>query len=177
MKNIILSVSVLTLVIFVGILSCTKKKSEGIKPGYGTTGNPNPNNPTVTGSTTYTNPATDNSSIGVGGSGWSNPTCGSTSSITLKGYNAGTEVTLSFLGAAKSQTYAIGTTVSSGICALTIVNAPSQPNGIVWYGKSGTVVVNTTSNSINATFANIVCTQSNFNFPTVTASGVLGCSQ
>ncbi len=177
MKNIILSITGFALIFTLGILSCTKKKSDGIKPGYGTTGNPNPNNPTVTGSTTYTNPATDNSSLGVGGSGWSNPTCGSTFSVTLKGYNGGTEVSLTFPGAAQSKTYSIGPTATSGFCALTVLNAPSQPSGIIWYGKTGTVVVNTTSNSINATFANVTCTQSNFNYPVVTVSGVLGCSQ
>jgi hypothetical protein len=159
-------------------ISCEKKKnSTGIAPTYGTTGNPNPPNITVTGSTTYTNPATENTSIYVGGSGWTNPTCASVNSVTLKGYNGNIDITLSFSSPAKTGTYNIGGTPANNICAMTLVNAPSQPAGVVWVGKTGVVVVNTTSTAINAQFSGIVLTQQNFNFPTVTATGAIGCSQ
>jgi hypothetical protein len=175
LKNTILTVLVVACVI---IFACEKKKSTGIAPTYGATGNPNPGAQTVTGSTTPSNPATENTSIQVGGPGWTNPTCGSTFSITLKGYNGATEVTLSFASTIKTGTYAIATTPQGNTsCAMTVVNAPGQPGGIVWYGKTGQVSVNTTTASMSASFNNIVCTQQSFGFPTVAASGFLGCSQ
>jgi hypothetical protein len=177
MKNKYFLITFLTAIITLVIFSCEKKQSDGIAPTYGTTGNPHPNEQTVTGSTTYSNPATKNTALIVGGSGWSNPTCGSTKSVTLKGVSNETDVTLSFATAIKSGTYAIATIPGSQACALTIVNAPDQPAGIIWYGKSGSVAVTTTSSSINAKFTNIVCTQKNFNFPVVSASGTLSCSQ
>ncbi len=164
------------------IFSCAKKKEDNrITPTYkedatGTGGNPNVGNQTVTGTATLTNPATQNSSLLVGGAGWSNPTCSSTNSITLKGINGGVDVTLSFLFPPTSGTYAIAANPSSQSCAMTVVNAPNQPSGIVWYGKTGQVVVNTTTASINASFSGVLCTQQNFNFPTVGVSGNLGCN-
>src|SRR4051812_3422588 len=114
------------LLILVG-LSCNKKgDSNAIKPGYGATGNPNPGQQTVTGATTYSNPATDNTSILVGTSGWSNLTCSSTNSATLKGNFGSTEVILSFSEAAKTGTYAISTVPGAGACAMSISNAPNQ---------------------------------------------------
>jgi hypothetical protein len=173
LRNVVLMMLLTALV----IVACEKKKSNAISPTYGATGNPNPGAQTVTGNTTPTNPATENTSMIVGGSGWTNPTCGSTFSITLKGYNGTTDVTISFAKAMKTGTYAIAATPSgTTTCAMTIVNAPNQPAGIVWYGKSGSVVVNTTSASISAGFQDIVCTQQSFGFPTVSASGFLGCS-
>lgn len=142
------------------------------------TGNPNLNggNQTTTGTATITNPATQNSSLLVGGSGWSNATCISTSSITLKNINGATDVTLNFLSPPTSGTYVIAANPASQACALTVVNAPNQPAGVVWYGKTGEVVINTTATSIDASFSGILCTQQNFNFPTVGVSGTMGCN-
>jgi hypothetical protein len=171
--------SVLALLAASLLFACEKKKSDGVGPGFGSTGNPNPGDVTVTGSTTYSNPATQNTSIKIGGSGWTNPTCGSTSSLTLKGYNGDIEVTLTFAAAAKTGTYTVDLTPGANRCALTISNAPAQPGGIIWYGRSGIVSVNQTTASINAGFTNVVCTQQTFQFPVVTVDGqsVLGCSQ
>jgi hypothetical protein len=158
------------------LLACEKKRSEGIAPTYGTTGNPNPGHQTVTGTTTSTNPATTNTSLRVEGGGWSNPTCPSTNSVMLKGVNGATEVILSFATTMKTATYAIAATPQgNSACAMTVLNAPGQPAGTVWYGQSGQVVVNTTTASINASFSNVVCTQKTFNFPMVTVSGALSC--
>lgn len=164
------------------LLACEKKDpSTGITPDYkqnsGTGGNPNQNNPTVTGTTTLTNPATENSSLLVGGSGWSNPTCPSTNSLALKGINGETQVTLSFASTIKTGTFLVGTVTSASVCALTIVNAPNQPVGVSWIGNGGQVVVNITGTSINATFTSIQCTQPTFIYPVVSASGTLSCSQ
>lgn len=168
----------LLLITVIVIVACEKKKSDGLSPTYGTTGNPHPGAQTVTGSTTHSNPATENTSLFVGGSGWTNPTCGSTGSITLRAFNGNTDVTITFAAPAKSATYNIAATpTGSSSCAMTIANAPNQPAGIVWYGQSGSVVVNTTSASISASLTNVVCVQKTFGFPTVTANGVLGCSQ
>ena len=174
-KSLVLIVG-LALIIVTGMFSCEKKKSTGIRPDYSATGNPNPNNQTVTGSSTFTNPATDNTSILIGDIGWTNLTCISTQSLTLKGYYDKTDVTLSFASAATTNTYAISQLAGPGTCAMTIVNAPEQPAGTVWVAKTGSVVVINTPNSINAIFKNVVCTQKSFNFPTVTASGTLSCN-
>lgn len=166
------------------LLSCEKKKDEGIGPTYkensGTGGNPFPNNQTVTGTSTYTNPATQNSSILVGGSGWSNPSCASTASTVIKGINNSVEVTINFstVPAVGTYSYAIVSNPTQPLtCSMNVVNAPNQPSGIVWYATSGIVTVNTTTNSIiSASFTNIVCIQQNFNFPTVAITGNVGCN-
>src|SRR5689334_22464562 len=96
MKNAFTVFTGLVLTVMV-LLSCEKKgDANAIKPDYGATGNPNPDNQTVTGSTTYTNPATKNSALIVGDFGWSNPTCGSTFSLALKANDGATDVILSF---------------------------------------------------------------------------------
>jgi hypothetical protein len=180
MKNKLITLSFSVFLLIILVLACTKKKSSGISPGYEETGNPDPVEMTVTGTSTPTNPATQNTSLLVGGSGWSNPTCGTTNSISLKGINGTTDVTLSFskkITAGPTQTFQVAPTPATGVCALRVVNAPGQPAGIIWIGKSGTVVVNTTTSSINATFTSIQCTQANFNFPVVSVSGTLACSQ
>ena len=160
------------------LLSCKDKNDKSaIAPDYSSTGNPYPNNQTVTGSTTFTNPATQNSSLLVGDIGWSNPSCISTASITLRGTKGSTDVLLTFAGIATSNTYNISSNASAGSCALTLLNPPGQPAGIVWYGKAGYVVVTTNSTSINASLFNVVCTQKDFNFPQVSVTGGLGCSQ
>jgi hypothetical protein len=178
MNKPIFALALLVLSVTVALTGCEKKStSDAISPTFGSTGNPNPNNPTVTGNAPASNPATENTAISVGGSGWSNPTCGTTYSIMLKGVMDETDVTLNFGSIIKSGPYVIGATTGSAQCTMVIVNAPNQPKGIVWYGKSGSVTVNTTSTSISATFKNVVCTQQSFNFPTVVASGTLSCGQ
>jgi len=162
--------------------SCEKKEPfNGVAPDYkensGTGGNPNQDNPTVTGTTTLSNPATENSSIITGGSGWSNPTCISTQSLALKGVNGETSITLSFANTITSDTFNIGPVPGSKVCALTVLNAPDQPVGITWIGKSGKVIVNITGTAINATFNSIQCTQPTFIYPVVSVSGTLSCSQ
>jgi hypothetical protein len=160
------------------LLACKDKNNKSaIAPDYGSTGNPYPNNQTVTGSTTFSNPATQNSSLLVGDIGWSNPSCISTASITLRGTKGSTDVLLTFSGIATTGTYAVSSNATAGSCALTILNPPGQPAGIVWYGKSGAVIVTTNSTSINANLVNVVCTQKDFNFPQVSVTGALGCSQ
>jgi hypothetical protein len=161
--------------------SCQKKDSTGISPDYkdnsGTGGNPNANNPTVTGATVAANPATQNSSILVGGSGWSNPSCGSTNSLSLKGINGTVDVTVTFATAPITGTYAIGNIATAGICSIKVLNAPNQPTGIVWVGKAGIVSVNTSPTSINATFSGVRCQQESFSLPEVSVNGGVGCSQ
>lgn len=134
------------------------------------------NNMTVTGSATITNPATQNSSLLVGGAAWSNPTCASTNSLVLKAINGSIDVTLNFLFPPTTGTYAIAANPGPQACSITVLNAPNQPAGIIWYAKVGQVVVNTNSTSIQASFSGILCTQQNFNFPTVGISGAMGCN-
>ncbi|MDO9001269.1 MAG: hypothetical protein Q7W45_16005 [Bacteroidota bacterium] len=182
MKKQFLIISGLAIISASIIFSCKKKGDDNrITPTYkedatGTGGNPNVGNQTVTGTATITNPATQNSSLLVGGAGWSNPTCISTNSITLKGLNGSIEVTLSFLFPPTSGTYAIAASPNAQACSMTVLNAPNQPAGLVWYGKTGQVVVNTTTTAINASFTGVQCTQQNFNFPAVGVSGNLGCN-
>jgi hypothetical protein len=181
MKKQFLIISGLAIICASVIFSCKKKTDDNrIAPDYkenaGTGGNPNVGNQTVTGTATLTNPATQNSSLLVGGSGWSNPTCISTNSITLKGINGSVEVTLNFLFPPTTGTYAIAASPNAQACSMTVLNAPNQPAGLMWYGKSGSVAVNTTTSAIQASFSGILCTQQNFNFPTVGVSGALGCN-
>ncbi len=176
MKNKLLITIGTFLVCGIFVISCDKKDPVGIGPTYGTTGNPNANNQTTTGSPTYSSPATDNTSIGVGGIGWTNPTCSTSNSLNLKGQNGQIVVTLTFPSIIKAGVYTVSQGGEANTCALTIVNAPNQPSGIFWYGKNGLVTVTTTSANISASFSGIVCTQESFNYPTVTASGNLGCS-
>lgn len=177
MKKQILLLSGLSLIVLALNLSCNRKKSSGISPTYGSTGNPNPNVPTVTGNVTPVNPATENTSLFIGGSGWSNPTCGSTNGQALKGFNGNIEVTLTFAASAETGTYTIASATGPKACVLSIKNAPGQPAGVVWIGKGGTVVVTKTATSTNASFSGIACTQASFSFPSVTASGDLGCNK
>jgi hypothetical protein len=176
------SITFITTAIFVFaafVISCEKKKqSEGISPTYGTTGNPNPGYQTVTGNTPQNNPATENTSLVAGEAGWQNPSCGSTQSLTLKGTSGFTDVTLSFATAVKTGTYAVAATPSGTTsCAMTVYNAPNQPTGLVWYGRSGKVVVTISPTSINAKIENVVCTQQTFSYPTVLVKGSVGCNQ
>jgi hypothetical protein len=175
MKKQILLVLGFIFVVGFCVLSCDKKKSDSVSPTYGSTGNPNPNNPTVTGNVTPTNPATRNTGMTIGGSGWSNLSCGTTNSISLKGSNGKSDVTLSFASIINTGTYAVGSTPGPSVCAMTLINPDDQPAGIVWYGRSGIVSVVSSTSGINASFSNVVCTQQNFNFPTVSATGFIGC--
>jgi len=181
MKKKIFIIPGVILMLAIILFSCQKKSNNGTGPGFkeetGTGNNPFPNNPTVTGTPTSTNPATQNSNINVGGNGWSNPTCISTLSVTLKGINGQVDVTLSFAAPPATGTYVIGAAPTQNqVCSMVVNNAPNQPTGTVWYGKSGLVAVNTTSNSIRADFSGIICTQANFNFPQVSVTGTLACN-
>lgn len=163
-------------------ISCEEKNNNSITPTYknqsgGTGANPCINCITVTGTSTVTNPATQNTALQVGGSipGWSFDGC-ATSLNTLTGHNGNTTVQLTF-----------GTTVATGIYQLVpntpvgnqarmiVTNAPGQPSGIAWYSKSGSVSVVTTTAQTTASFSNIQCLQYSFLFPVVTVSGNLTC--
>jgi hypothetical protein len=125
---------------------------------------------------TPTNPATQNTSLQVGGSGWLNANCSASSSLSLVSINGQTNVYLNFGSAMTSGTYAISTgTFSPNTCQLTVTSAPNQPPTITWYGKTGSVIVNATSTGITATINNVICTQTSFNFPVVAVSGTMGC--
>ncbi|PBQ33506.1 hypothetical protein CNR22_17560 [Sphingobacteriaceae bacterium] len=175
MKNLLAFIGLAIVISFT--FSCKdKNSSSAIKPDYSATGNPYPNNQTVTGSTTFTSPATQNTSLLVGDIGWSNPTCASSQSLSLKGTKDNIDVILVFNTAITSGTYAISQIPGSGTCQMTVLNAPNQPAGVYWIGKSGSVIVSTSSTSINANLINVVCTQKDFNFPQVTVTGVLGCN-
>lgn len=180
-KYLFLGSTLLTICSLV-FLSCEKKNnSNAITPTYkeeanGTGGNPNANNPTVTGTSTITNPASQNSSLFVGGSGWSNPTCVSTGSTTLRAINGNIDVTLNFLTPPVTGTYNIAGSPGQGSCSMIVQNAPNQPAGIVWYGKTGVVSVQSSTSSINASFSGIQCVQQTFNFPAVSVSGNIGCN-
>jgi hypothetical protein len=161
------------------VVSCDKKSTNGIGPTYGSTGNPNANNQTTTGSTTYTSPATNNTGQNIGGNetGWSFLSCATTNSLYIKAFNGPIDVTLNFPSIIKAGTYTISPSGDPNTCALTILNPKDQPAGITWYGQSGIVTVITTSNNITAKFNGVTCTQQSFSYPTVTASGTLTCSQ
>ncbi len=181
-------VAIATLVLF----ACKKKQDDTIHPTYkedatGTASNPQPNNVTVTGTSTVTNPATENSAIAVGGGGWSNVSCASTNSLFLKSVNGDTEVTINFALpiAVGNATYNVASSPGVGAVSIIVTKAPNQPSGAIWYGRSGLISV--TGYSITGppigfyasaviTGTGVSCVQSTFNFPQVTLTGVLGCN-
>ena len=187
MKKInILALTCVTIAALV-FFACEKKEtqtcgdSSTVKPGYkdactGTGGNPNVGNATQTGSVPITNPASSNSNLNCGGSGWLNPSCASSGSLTLKGISGSVEVTLAFNSIPTTGSYNVSSVSGPSNVQVTVLNAPSQPSGITWFGKTGVVTINTNSTSINATFTGIQCVQSNFNFPVVSLSGNVGCN-
>ncbi|MBK9283968.1 MAG: hypothetical protein IPM51_06560 [Sphingobacteriaceae bacterium] len=163
--------------------ACKKKKDEAIKPEYkadtGTGGNPDPNNVTTTGTTTFNPIPTENSSFYAGGAGWSNPSCITTSSLYLKANNGSTEVTVTFAfpPSIGTNTYLVASNVGAQSCVFTVLNAPGQPENIMWYGRSGSLQVTNTGTTVSASIIGSVrCEQSNFKFPSVTVAGILGCN-
>ncbi|MGZ3883532.1 MAG: hypothetical protein ACXVPQ_03145 [Bacteroidia bacterium] len=152
----------------------------------GTAANPNIGVVTVTGTSTLTNPATQNSALQVSGAGWSYDACTNTSTMTgsssLTGHNGSTNVNITFGGpppiGPSTWTLTAGNP-GGGQARMMVTNAPSQPDGIIWYSKSGMLTVNTvtasTGNQTTATFNNIQCLQYTFLFPVVTVSGALIC--
>ena len=184
MKKYFIVATGLALTLTLVFIACTKKKdNKAITPTYkeeanGTGGNPTKNEVTVTGTATnITNPASSNSSIQTGGSGWSNPSCITTSSLSIKGVNGSTDVTVNFAAPPTAGTYQVGANVGVGYCTVVVSNAPNQPGGIVWYGKTGSVSVTTPSTGgIGATLNNVSCVQQTFNFPQVTVNGGIGCN-
>jgi hypothetical protein len=180
MKKNLLFLPAIVISLSLLLFACQKKDDQGLlKPGFksenGTGGNPI-KGPTVTGTPTSANPATQNSTLLTGGVGWNNPSCASTMSVTLKGVNGTIEVTLSFLTPPVTGNYVIAAAPSVQACAMVVNNAPNQPTGTVWYGKTGVVSVTATNNNITATFSGIICTQNDFAYPQVTVSGSLGCN-
>jgi hypothetical protein len=144
----------------------------------GTSANPNINVVTVTGTSTLTNPATQNSMISVGNSlpGWSFDAC-ATSPNTLTGHNGSCTIQITFGGSSiAAMNYAFTAGIpAAGQARMIITDAPGQPQGVVWYAKNGMVSVATGTSGTTASFSNIQCLQQNFLFPVVTASGNLSC--
>lgn len=185
MKKIFLSsLVVLGLSVAVITVSCKDKNNNSITPTYRTQaggasgGNPCLQCVTVTGTVTPTDPATQNSSLLVGGSGWSYNSCSSAPN-TMTGFTGSTQVQILFGGGPiTSGIYAFTSGIpTNGQARMTVNNAPGQPEGIVWYSKSGTVSVVTTTANTTATFNNIQCTQASpYIFPVVSVSGTLTCS-
>ena len=141
MKKIFLSSLLILGATALIIVSCKDKNNNNITPTYktqsgGTGANPNINNVTVTGTLVATHPATDNSSLFTGGSGWSYNSC-ATSPNTLTGFNGSTQVQILFGGGTiTSATYAFTSGIpTAGQARMTVSNAPGQPDGITWYSK------------------------------------------
>ncbi len=183
MKKILLSsLVVLGLSATIIIVSCKDKNNNNITPTYrnqstGTGANPCLNCVTVTGTSTPQTPATVNSSLYTGGSGWSYNACATTPN-TMTGFNGATQVQILFGGSGLGiGTYALTSGIpTSGQARMTVNNAPGQPDGIVWYSKSGSVTTNTiVGGGYTATYSNIGCVQQNYLFPMVTVSGALSC--
>jgi len=118
------------------------------------------------------NPATQNTNFIIGGSGWS---CGIQSSTFTATYNSSQVKFIFNSNAPQNGQYTMASTAAPGACAVTLLNAPDQPAGILWFGKSGTVTVSFSNSAFYVSFLNAVFTQKNFNFPAVTASAALAC--
>lgn len=123
-----------------------------------------------------TNQAMPNTSITIGGTGWTFDSC-SVVSNTISAYHNSTIVKLIFGGGAVfNGNYSFIPTIPlSGQAEMIITNAPGQSSGINWYSKSGLVSVYTGTNGIVATFSNIPCLQASSINPTVNATGTITC--
>ncbi len=162
---------------------CNKDKDNSIAPGYrdekGGGGNPDPNTVIAGGTSTVTNPATSNSTLNVSGTGWSFASCASGGGTVLKAVNGSTTVQINFFTPPSNGNYNLqtGAPSSSSQAQMIIYNATSQPAGVTWYSASGllSVSTNTATGQVTGTFNNVPCTQTQFPFPVVTASGALTC--
>lgn len=184
MKKLFIPALLITGICTFVAISCKEKNNNNITPTYknqstGTGANPNINVVTVTGTQTLTNPATENTALYVGGSnpGWSYDGC-ATSPNVLTGNNGSTQIQILFGGGpVTTQAYALTSGIpTAGQARMTVNNAPGQPEGIVWYSKSGMVNVTTsTLTGTQASFTNIQCLQYSFLFPVVSTTGTLTC--
>lgn len=189
MKKIILSlfsVAILGSVIFI---SCKKKTDDSaITPGYtkdgaGTGANPNTTIVTTTGTVATTSTANQNSNFpGIGTVGtWASINCSTSpapSVIQISNSSLGSTVSIYFNGPVSAGTYALvssNTSIPVGSACLVISNPPSQPSGSTWNSASGSITVTNTGNAYTATFNNIACYQASSTFPSVIASGQVGC--
>ncbi len=182
MKKVLLSSFVVLGLTALIIVSCKDKNNNNITPTYknqsgGTGANPNINVVTVTGTTQVTHPATENSSLIVGGSGWVYDGCSINNNV-LTAYNGATQVQIVFGGGpVTNSTYAFTSGIpTSGQARMTVANAPGQPDGIVWYSKSGSCAVTTSTVNTTAVFTSVTCVQLNYLFPVVGCSGQLVCA-
>lgn len=171
------------------ILSCEKNPNSpnsiqgtNKEQSTGTAANPNIGVVTVTGRGTLNNPATQNSSIQVSGAGWSYDACTNSGpgngSSSLTGHNGSTSVNIVFgstVPLSNSTWTIVDHAPNAGEAELIVKNAPGQPDGLVWYSKSGTAYVTVTGSQTTVTFSGVPCLQSQYLFPTVTVSGALIC--
>lgn len=179
MKKTLYTTASLLFVIGIVIFSCKKKASAGVSPTYGNTKNPTTTGQTVTGNTTYTNPATENTSLLVGDQ-YLSKFCSLTNSLSINVEDKSVQVTVQFgTTIASGGTFAVASVpnATNQACAVTILNAPNQPSNVSWYGKTGEVIVTVNTNGIKASLKNVVCTQKTFNFPTVLVTGIASCVQ
>lgn len=177
MKKTLYTTASLLFVIGIIIFSCKKKTSTGVSPGYGNSKNPTTTGQTVTGNTTYTNPATENTSVFIG-SGFRFKKCSETNSLSIiTDKEISLQISVQFnTTIAKSGTFAVASIPSDQACAVTVLNAPNQPEGVLWYGQKGEVVVTVDASGIKANLKDVVCTQKTFNFPQVLVSGLTSCT-
>ncbi len=183
MKKYFIAVAGLALTLTLVFVACTKKKDNGaVTPTYkedanGSGGNPIKNDVTVTGQTnTVTNQASQNSSINTSVGGFAFSNCASTNSLSLKAINGAVNVTINFASPPTSGTYQVSSSVGGNLCTVVVNNAPNQPSGVVWYGKTGSVSITTSSTNISAVLNSVQCVQSNFQFPQVTVTGNMSCN-
>lgn len=180
MKKIFISSALLLIFTTLLIVSCRIKNNDNLTPTYrnqstGTGANPNINVVTVTGEHTVDNPATQNSSLQTGSSGW-NYDSYSSHPTYFKAQNGSTVIMIQFSGNITVGNFVLTAgTPGPGQARIIIYNAPGQPDGIAWYSKSGMVNVTGSTPNFTATFSNIPCLQQNFLFPVVTLSGSVVC--
>ena len=127
---------------------------------------------------TLTNPCTQSSTLQVGTTlpGWTFAGC-LTSSLTLTGTDGTSTVILTFGSVILTGSYTLTSGVPlPGQVRMTVIDAPGQPTGILWYSKNGgTVSVVVGASTTVAAFTSVQCTQPLFPLPIVTVSGDVGC--
>ena len=182
MKKLLIPALSITVFSMLLIASCKFKNNDNITPTYrnqatGTGANPNINVVTVTGTQTVTNMATQNSALQVGNSmaGWSFEGCSNNPNMFVA-HNGNITIVIKFSNPIATGAFVLTSgNPGSGQAQMTVYNAPGQPEGIVWYSKSGSVNVTPAGSGYMVSFTDIQCLQYNFLFPVVTVSGNLIC--
>ncbi len=183
-KPFSISGSVALLLVLISLTFCDKKEDPAPE-STPETASPTPTTNSAVPVYTFTsqdaplfNPCTTNSTLQVSTTftNWTFSNC-VLGGLTLTGTDGTSTVILTFATIITSGTYVTTSGVPlPGEVRITVLNAPLQPTGILWYSKSGgSVSVTVGASTTIAAFVNIPCTQALYPLPIVYVNGDVGC--